>query len=134
MSVRDKVTNEILSASAVNAPRCAARSGTARIATVSVTNRYCLVTSPISVDRPTPAQSTPSSLASLRNNEFATGLGTSYRCIFLPDTLARPPDEIDARLGADVETFCVGWAMMAALAQRLPRYRQIVPMPASSAV
>jgi ATP-dependent Lon protease len=42
----------------------------------------------------------------------------------LMNALALLPDEIDAQLGADIETFCVGWAMIPALAHRLPRYRR----------
>ena len=42
----------------------------------------------------------------------------------LMNALERLPDDIDAQLAADVETFCVDWAMMPALRHRLPRYQR----------
>jgi ATP-dependent Lon protease len=42
----------------------------------------------------------------------------------LLNALARLPDDIGPQLGADIETFCIGWAMIPALRQRLPRYRR----------
>jgi ATP-dependent Lon protease len=42
----------------------------------------------------------------------------------LMNALARLPDDIDPQLGADIETFCVGWAMIPALRHRLPRYQR----------
>lgn len=42
----------------------------------------------------------------------------------LMNTLARLPTDIDPRLGADIETFCVGWAVLPALKHRLPRYQR----------
>jgi ATP-dependent Lon protease len=42
----------------------------------------------------------------------------------LMNALARLPNDIDPKLGADIEAFCVGWAMIPALKHRLPRYRQ----------
>jgi predicted kinase len=40
------------------------------------------------------------------------------------NALARLPTDIDSQLGADIETFCVGWAMIPALKHRLPRYQR----------
>jgi hypothetical protein len=40
------------------------------------------------------------------------------------NAVARLPDDTDAQLGADIETFCMGWAMIPAMTHRLPRYRQ----------
>ena len=42
----------------------------------------------------------------------------------LLNALARLPDDIGPQLGADIETFCIGWAMIPALKHRLPRYRR----------
>jgi ATP-dependent Lon protease len=42
----------------------------------------------------------------------------------LMNALARLPDDIDPQLAADIETFCVGWATIAALQHRLPRYQR----------
>jgi ATP-dependent Lon protease len=42
----------------------------------------------------------------------------------LMNALARLPTDIDSQLGADIETFCVGWAMIPALKHRLPRYQR----------
>jgi ATP-dependent Lon protease len=42
----------------------------------------------------------------------------------LMNALARLPTDIDPQLGADIETFCVGWAMIPALKHRLPRYQR----------
>jgi hypothetical protein len=42
----------------------------------------------------------------------------------LMNAVARLPDDIDPQLGADIETFCVGWAMIPAMTHRLPRYQQ----------
>jgi ATP-dependent Lon protease len=42
----------------------------------------------------------------------------------LMNALARLPTDIDAQLGADIETFCVGWAMIPTLKHRLPRYQR----------
>lgn len=41
------------------------------------------------------------------------------------NALARLPTDIDPQLGADIETFCVGWAMIPSLKHRLPRYRRV---------
>jgi ATP-dependent Lon protease len=41
----------------------------------------------------------------------------------LLNALARLPDDI-GQLGADIEAFCVGWAMIPALKHRLPRHRR----------
>ena len=40
------------------------------------------------------------------------------------NALARLPTDINSQLGADIETFCVGWAMIPALKHRLPRYQR----------
>jgi ATP-dependent Lon protease len=40
----------------------------------------------------------------------------------LLNALARLPNDIDPQLGADIETFCVGWAVIPALKHRLPSY------------
>lgn len=48
-------------------------------------------------------------------------------------TLARLPDDVDRQLGADVESFCVGWAMIPALRHRLPRYLRPGEMAATYA-
>jgi ATP-dependent Lon protease len=42
---------------------------------------------------------------------------------------ARLPEDIDPQLGADIEAFCVGWAVLPSLQHRIPRYRR----PGSSA-
>jgi ATP-dependent Lon protease len=42
----------------------------------------------------------------------------------LLNALARLPNDTDPQLGADIETFCVGWAMIPALKHRLPRYQR----------
>ncbi|WP_298885812.1 AAA family ATPase [uncultured Bradyrhizobium sp.] len=41
----------------------------------------------------------------------------------LMNALARLPTDIDPSLGAEIESFCIGWAMLPALKHRLPRYR-----------
>lgn len=41
----------------------------------------------------------------------------------LMNALARLPTDIDPALGAEIESFCIGWAMIPALKHRLPRYR-----------
>jgi len=38
--------------------------------------------------------------------------------------LAQLPEDIDLRLGAEIETFIIGWSMLPALRHRLPRYRR----------
>jgi ATP-dependent Lon protease len=40
------------------------------------------------------------------------------------NALKRLPDDIDPQLGADAETFCVGWAVLPVLRHYIPRYRQ----------
>ena len=40
------------------------------------------------------------------------------------NALKRLPDGIDPQIGADAETFCVGWAVLPVLRHRIPRYRQ----------
>jgi hypothetical protein len=42
----------------------------------------------------------------------------------LMNALARLPADIDPKLAADVETFCVGWAVIPALRHRLSRYER----------
>ena len=42
----------------------------------------------------------------------------------LLNALAQLPNDIDSQLGADIETFCVGWATIPALRHRLPRYQR----------
>lgn len=42
----------------------------------------------------------------------------------LMNALARLPENIDPQLAADIETFCVGWAMIPALRHRLARYQR----------
>jgi ATP-dependent Lon protease len=42
----------------------------------------------------------------------------------LMNTLARLPSDIDPQLGAEIESFCVGWAMIPSLKHRLPRYQR----------
>ena len=37
---------------------------------------------------------------------------------------ARLPDDIDPQIGADIETFCVGRAVLPSLQHRIPRYRR----------
>jgi ATP-dependent Lon protease len=44
--------------------------------------------------------------------------------VTLMNVLARLPNDIDPKLGAEIETFCVGWAMLPALKHRLPRYQR----------
>jgi ATP-dependent Lon protease len=51
----------------------------------------------------------------------------------LMNALARLPDDIDPQLAADIETFCVGWAMIPALKHRLSRYRRVVQVAATQA-
>ena len=41
----------------------------------------------------------------------------------LMNALARLPTDVDPSLGAEIESFCMGWAMIPALKHRLPRYR-----------
>lgn len=41
----------------------------------------------------------------------------------LMNALASLPIDIDPSLGAEIESFCIGWAMLPALKHRLPRYR-----------
>jgi ATP-dependent Lon protease len=41
----------------------------------------------------------------------------------LMNALARLPTDIDLRLGADIEAFCVGWAVLPAMKHRLLRYQ-----------
>jgi ATP-dependent Lon protease len=40
------------------------------------------------------------------------------------NAIQRLPGNVDPQVAADVETFCVGWAMIPALKHRLPLYRQ----------
>ena len=40
------------------------------------------------------------------------------------NAVARLPANIDPQLGADIETFCVGWAILPSLQHRIPRYRR----------
>lgn len=42
----------------------------------------------------------------------------------LMNALARLQTDIDPSLGAEIESFCIGWAMLPALKNRLPRYRR----------
>lgn len=42
----------------------------------------------------------------------------------LMNALARLPADIDRQLASDIESFCVGWAMIPALRHRLPRYER----------
>jgi ATP-dependent Lon protease len=57
-------------------------------------------------------------------NDLATS--EDYRRVTqtLLNALARLPNDIDPQLGADIETFCVGWAVIPALKHRLPRYQR----------
>ncbi|MCS3765272.1 AAA family ATPase [Bradyrhizobium centrosematis] len=42
----------------------------------------------------------------------------------LMNALAGLPEGVNSKLAADIETFCVGWAMIPALKHRLPRYHR----------
>jgi hypothetical protein len=44
--------------------------------------------------------------------------------LVLMNALARLPDNIDSQLAGDIETFCVGWAMIPALRHRLAHYQR----------
>ncbi|SFU79473.1 AAA family ATPase [Bradyrhizobium arachidis] len=42
----------------------------------------------------------------------------------LMNALGRLPDDIDVKLAAEIESFCIGWAMIPALRHRLGRYQR----------
>ena len=51
----------------------------------------------------------------------------------LMNALARLSGGIDPQLAAEIEEFCIGWAMIPVLKHRLPRYQQTAFVPASHA-